>query len=282
MATLALGATADPASSPPSVVLQVVDTGTPAVSSVTILRLDPDGRYRKVRTSDDGPLLLSGGTASLVDYEVPLGSRVTYKVDQANLPTVDAVVDSDVPWLVNPGSPARSMPLSLRKGSNDSELWATDRGVFQVLGRPTPVVITGGTRAAAASSLLASTGSLSELTSLASLLADGGALLLNVPPQLGLGIATAYISIGDVTVTRPSDIGTQQMRDITMPYQVVDRPVGGTQAGLTWLDVAARYATWSELAAAVPSWAALAGPRPDSVAVYPSALTFPGSLYPGG
>jgi hypothetical protein len=260
VATLTITATPDPTSRPPSIRLDVQDAGTPAIPSTTLYRLDPDGRNRKVRTADDGPLVISGGVGTVIDYEVPLGSTVTYVTSQAGGPTVDASVDSDQAWLVDPGSPAQSVQLDLRRGSNSEEQWAIDQGSFAVLGRSTPIVVTSGARTAPSSTLITSVPTLAQLSAFRSLLSGGAPLLLNVPPQLGLGIDTAYISVGNVSVSRPSDVGSEQLRDLTLPYQVVDRPAGGTQAAITWNDIAAKYPTWAAVAASARSWSELANP----------------------
>jgi hypothetical protein len=75
MATIALVATPQPDNIPPRVRLDVTATGTPTVTAVTVTRLDPDGRWRRVRTADDGPQPLTSGTATLYDPEAPAGPR---------------------------------------------------------------------------------------------------------------------------------------------------------------------------------------------------------------
>lgn len=273
MATITLTATVELGSTPPRVKLSVSATGTPTVTSVTIHRQDPDGRERLVRTADDGPLPLSGGVATLWDNEPWYGVPLTYVVDQENKPTATVTVAVDRLWLVHPGVPSRSVPLSLRVGSNQSEDWDIEQGVFPILERTTPVVVTSGARLEPASSLIVETTTFTELSALKLLLSDGSALLLNVPPSIGLGLATAYVAVGKARNSRQSTVGMDPTRDIELPYQVVDRPAGGTQAAITWNDVAtvgvnaytaaagSQYLTWASIPAdGVASWAALAAP----------------------
>jgi hypothetical protein len=99
-----------------------------------------------------------------------------------------------------------------------------------------------------------------ELAAFKLLLSSGSTLLLNVPPALGLGIDTAYIAVGKVQVTRQSDVGDHPGRDLTIPYQVVSRPAGGTQAAITWNTIAGLYSSWNDAAASVSSWAELSAP----------------------
>jgi hypothetical protein len=81
-----------------------------------------------------------------------------------------------------------------------------------------------------------------------------------VPPALGLGIDTAYISVGTVKATRLSDIGGDQGRTIELPYQVTSRPIGRAQAPVIWSDVATKYPTsWAAIPAGT-TWAQLANP----------------------
>lgn len=256
---------------PPRVRLDVTDTT--GLQSVTITRLDPDSVYRKVRTSDDQPLPLSGGQATVYDYEAPPGYPLTYSTDQTGTPTATVTVDTDVPWLVHLGVPSRSVTISLRAGSNDEEIWDIDQGVFAVLERSDPIVATAGARLLPSSTLILSVESAGELAAMRLLLSDGSPLLLSVPPSLDVGLSTCYIAVGQVKPQRPANSpGTSSLRDLELPYQQISRPAGGTQAWITWADVATRsgddytaaagstYATWADVAAAVGSWAELAAP----------------------
>jgi hypothetical protein len=111
-----------------------------------------------------------------------------------------------------------------------------------------------------------------ERSALEGVLADGSVLLLNVPPSLGYGVASSYVQFFDVDENRVIDFGPWPWREWPLPYQTVDRPAGGTQAGVTWNDVAtvgdddytaaegSAFATWDEVAAAYDSWSALAAP----------------------
>lgn len=257
VATVTLIATPDPTNAPPRMQLDVTATGTPTVSSVTISRTDPDGSVKLVRTADGGPLVLSGGAATIYDPEIPYGVPVDYSIEEGSAPTTSAQLDVDAPWLTHLGVPSRSVTLDFLKGSSDEEEWVIDQGVFPILGRATPIVVTGAARQAPSSMLLVGTESLADLEALRDLLADGSVLLLNVSPALGLGLDTAYIAVGNAKPRRRSDIGTDPQRNFQLPYQVVGRPAGGTRSGIIWADVAAEYATWSSIPVG-KTWAQLA------------------------
>jgi hypothetical protein len=132
--------------------------------------------------------------------------------------------------------------------------------VFHILGRETPIVVTWTARNAPASSLIVATDTERDRERLRTVLADGSALLLNVSPELGIGIGTSYIAVGTVRPVRRSNVGTLPLWDFELPYQVVGRPAGGTQAARTWNTVAGQYASWNAEAAANDSWAELVAP----------------------
>lgn len=271
---LTLVATPQPGNAPPRVRLDIAGGTTP----VTVYRLDPDGRQRRVRTADDGPQPLTSGAATLYDAEAPYGQRVTYATDGGGSVTV--TLTADRPWLIHPGAPSRSVPLAIV--SQDAEDQDLDQGAHAVLGRATPVVITGGARRAPASALTVRTKTDDERVALGLALRDASPLLLNIPAAKRWGLDTTYIAVGRVRRARFAPYGSHSWRHWELPYQVVDRPTGGTRIGLSWADVAAQYPTWSALAAAVDSWAELAAPDPNVTAVYPGEDVYPSdTLFPG-
>ena len=244
---------------PPRVRLDVTVTG--GITSTTITRQDPDGRIVPVRTNTGDPLPISGGTAILYDYEAPFGAQVWYSSLEDPASVAQATVDDPIVWLIHPGVPVLSTPIELAAGSAAEEEWAVQQGIFWVMGRETPVVHTDGARKAPASTLSVITETLSQLRAMKALLADTSPLLLNVPPSLDLGLDTTYIAIGSVTPRRPSDIGSEQLRTLTLPYTVVARPAGGSQATRTYADPAMDYGSYADLKAAYASYLALtAGP----------------------
>lgn len=245
---------------PPRVRLDITDTG--GLSSVTVTRLDPDGRIVPVRTNTGDPLPMSGGVGLLYDYEAPLGQFVYYSsLDDPDTLSGGVTVNETRVWLIHPGVPTLSVPIELGVGSASEEVWAVQQGVFWAMGRETPLVFTDGGRKAPSSSLTVLTETVAEFESLRSVLSDASPLLLNVPATLGLGLDTDYISVGAVTPRRPSDIGTDTLRAVDMPYMVVRRPAGGSQATRTWTDVKIDYDTWADVKAAYGTWFnLLAGP----------------------
>jgi hypothetical protein len=267
---LTLTVTPQPDNNPPRVRIDV-DDNTGAVTSLTVRRLDPDGRYRKVRTSDDAPLPLDGGNATVFDYEAPFGAPVTYTTDVAGSPSVTVILDVTSAWLEHPQVPARSarIPDFVNMGDRSRSL---DVGVFQILEREYPITATAGARLAPSGTLIVRTYTDAELAALVGVLSDGAVLLLNIPASKGLGVPTSYVQIMDVEETRISRWGGLPYREWSLPYQTVERPAGGTQAGVSWNDYAtvgdddytagdgSQFETWDDVAAAYDSWSALSAP----------------------
>ena len=263
MATVTVVATVEADNVPPRVRLDVTDTGTPAITAVNVTRLDPDGRTVPVRTADGNPLVLTTSGSNRVglvyDYEMPHGETVTYGIEGSSIAVPVTVPDGGV-WLVHPGVPSLSMPIDFRIGSFDETVNDVVRGVFRPMGRTRPIVMVGGPRLDDESQFVVATETSSDSAALKALLADGQVLRLMVPPSIGLDIPTAYISPGALTVRRVSSIGTDPKRDFQIPYTVVDRPAGGSQAQRTYVDLL-EYPTYASLLAAYPTYlSVLSGP----------------------
>jgi hypothetical protein len=266
MATLSVTAVPEPDAQPPQVRIEVVDAGnSPAITSVTVTRTI-GGETVAVRSNDGNPLQLEpSGTDTrfgvISDPELFFGEEAVYSTLQQPSSTSDPVtVNSDQVWLTHPGLPILSRPVNLRAGSFRSRKRPAKTGVFYPQNRNTAIVVTDGRRKKPESSFIVSTETAQEFEQIEDLIDDAGILLLNVPPQLGLLIKSAYIAVLDVDEDRRSDIGEDPQRDWVMPYVEVARPVGGTPTSWTWADVMATYPTWQDVIDANRTWADLLEP----------------------
>lgn len=243
---------------PPRVRLDV--TASAGETEATVTRLDPDGRTRTVRTTDGNPLTISAGLGLVYDYEAPFGSPVSYSTLESPSTVADAVtVDVDEVWLIHIGVPDLSMPITV--ASFGSRTRRVVQSVFRPLGGEFPVVHTDGARKAPDSVLDVRTETESERASLEAVTWDAGVLLLNVPAGLGWGVPTCYIAVGDMEESRLYDYAAEPRRYVSLPYQVVDRPEGGTQAERTYADVVADYSTYADVMTAYSTYFdLLAGP----------------------
>lgn len=266
MSAVAVVATVEPSTGPqdpPRVRLDITDTGTPEVFSTTVTRLDPDGRTVPVRTQDGGPVALttsgSTRTALLYDYEPPFGTPVTYSTTATPSASVTVTVVESRVWLIHPGVPALSMPLSV--AAFGSRTRPVQRGLHWPVGSKHPVVQTDGQRKAPEGVIELNTFTLQELAHFEALTNDASTLLLNVPADYGWGVDTDYVSLGDLEEARLIEYAGEPRRLHSLPFQVVGRPEGGTQAERTYADVLADNATYADLRANYSTYFdVLAGP----------------------
>lgn len=266
MSTVTVVPTVELSNVPPRVRLDVTDTGSsPAITSTTVTRLDANGRTVPVRTNDGQPLQLttSGSTrvGLLYDYEVPYGAAASFStLESPTVVSAQVTVSVSKVWLVHVAVPSLSMPIELRADSLADETFTVNQGVFWPMGRANPVIVTDGIRKGPQSSLTVGIETAADVRAIRAVIQDGGTLFLNIPPSLGFLFDSCYIAVGDVKRTRISTIGADPYRDVVMPFNVVDRPAGGSQSQRTLIDLL----SFSTLDAIRPAYtslnAVLAGP----------------------
>jgi len=243
--------------------LAVTDTGTPNLFAANVLRNDPDGVQRPVRTPDGNPLVLTTSGANrvgtLFDYEAPYGAAVTYStIESPGTVSSPVTVAESSAWLIDPGAPALSVPIRIKQLGGRTR--KVNRGVFYPMGRAAAVVQTDGQRKAAEYDLSVYTGTDDDRAELDALLDGAGVLLLNVPAANGWGIGAEYVSVGDVVEDRPFTYLGYADRVWTLPITVVDMPIGGSQSSRTYADLFA-FTTYAALSAGYANYTALlAGP----------------------
>lgn len=271
---------ADPYSSPPSVAVSV-SSSTP--TAVVLTRFVNGAASGTVRTSDGLPLPVNG-TATVVDYEAPIGRPVSYQAGITDALSDPVVLDVTVPWLVHLARHELSVPLTLRPGTLQQETRALSVGTFYPVGRSRPITVTDGARRSVSSSLVAMTEDEAALQRFLDLLADGSVLMLNLPTSMATQFPACYIQVDDLTVARWDPSVIDANRDLTLPFVVVDPPVsgmgvwlpgpaggtgsvgssgGGTGTGTgtgntggtgSWSSILVR-GTWADVALADPTWA---------------------------
>jgi hypothetical protein len=255
--SLAITATALSSNVPPAARVDINDTRSPGqATQLTVMRTNPDGTQTVVRTVDGNPLQLSSGTGTLYDYEMPLGSPVSYTtIEVPGISSLQVTVSSSLAWLVHPGVPSLSQPIShFLPGSFAKRTATVARGVFHPMGRANAVVFTDGARKGADSSFTILTTSDTQRTAIESLLADASTLLLNIPVALGYNIKSRYVAIGDVDYGPVVDKVVESWFTMTLPFSTVDRPAGGVQSSRTWSDILAGYGSWSAVLAQYKTW----------------------------
>ncbi len=86
------------------------------------------------------------------------------------------------------------------------------------------------------------------------LAAPGSPLLFQGPSEYG--VPDRYMAVGPVRVERQVSDHRIQFRQVSLPYDAVDRPAGPTQGicGTRIVDICDQFATWDEMAAAGFTW----------------------------
>lgn len=255
--SLSITATALPGNTPPAIEVDINDTRSPgAASQLTIMRINPDGSSSPVRTTDGNPLQLASGVGTVYDYEMPLGQLVSYTtLEVPGVTSLQTSVDAPRPWLVHPGVPDLSVQLgTFMPGSFTKRTRPVTQGVFQVMSRENPVVVTDGVRKGIQSSFSVLVTNANDLDAIDTILSGAATLLLNISPSLGFTFPTCYIAVGPVDYQPMQDKVFEQQFTVVMPFTVVDRPAGGSQAQRTWVDVIAAYGSWNAVMAAYRTW----------------------------
>ena len=258
--TVGVIAAADAGNAPPRVLLTAI---TLASSTVTINRVDAAGNQTPVRTAN--PATLVSDLWVGYDYEAPYNEPVTYIAvsDTGESYTSNTVtVSSDVGWLVHPGTPALSIPLTLGAEPADftiesvgTKTRATNIGVHNVLSSRTPITVSDGQRRAPTFDVTIRSTSLDAETALVAILDDAGVLLLQIVGPATDRSIYEWVSIGDITEAPLIDgYFPGQYERWVLPCTVTTAPSGLLQAEWSWADVITGYATWQDVLDAFPTW----------------------------
>lgn len=126
------------------------------------------------------------------------------------------------------------------------ETWRADAGLFDVLNAESPADV-WARRKHADSSLTFFTRTLAAIDRVYALFTAGGPLLLQLPPEYGVG--DRFVQPGDLTMSRISRDQRRPERRWEVPVTVVDRPLGPAQgtACANWCALAEAYPTYGDL-----------------------------------
>lgn len=141
-------------------------------------------------------------------------------------------------------------------GHMDDEVFTANTNNFNVINSRYPIVV-NRTRQAPTSALTIASKTFPDRDAMRTLNEPGSPLLLRGPAQYGIN--DRYMSVGDVTETRPVSDHRITPRVITLPHAEVVRPSGPSQGvcGTRVEDLCDIYTTWDALAAAGLTWADL-------------------------
>lgn len=220
-----------------------------------LVRIDPSGFQSDVRTTSTG-LDHIGGTWAGMDYEMPLGVEVTYRLIEpgviAPYPEATTTADSDGPWLIHPGEPNLSAPIRLLTMTDTG--WRARTAALDVIGRADPMVVTSVmARRHGTMQLAVKVGS--ERSGVYEVFRDGSVLLLRVPQHCKPMLDDFYFATLDVRED-PSLTGgdvLKEQRRWLVDYQVCAMPVGPRKAARTWQDVL-NDGTWQDVLDKGETW----------------------------
>ena len=141
-------------------------------------------------------------------------------------------------------------------GNMADETFAANTNNFEAVNDRYPIVV-ARTRQAIASTLTIASKTFPDRDAVRTLTEPGSPLLLRGPAEYGIN--DRYMSVGDVTETRPVSDHRVTPRVITLPHVEVARPSSPTQGvcGARVDDLCDIYPTWDALIAAGLTWADL-------------------------
>lgn len=245
----ALSATAQVLNNPPRV--QIALTGATGTTA-TVMRVTPDGTQTPVRTAN--PATLVAGAWNGYDYEAPFGVEITYQCQSVSSGVVN--LDPQVPWLIHPGQPALSVPLTVESLGKPTR--PTSAGVHQPLGRATAIVISDGVRRAGSYDLGVRTDTIEDEAALVALLGLDATMLLQI--NYGNGIRRSvydWVAVGDAVPTASKSMAVERVQWL-LPCTVTDAPVGLLQSQWTYSGLAAAYTNYAQVAAAFATYQGVA------------------------
>jgi hypothetical protein len=229
----------------------------PGQTRVKVDRIGSSGFQSTILAGDS--VQLAAGFGSIEDYEAPLDMAVYYiiskviPVGSAIQTTNEVTVPADgLTWLKDPGYPSMNMTVPVVT-SIEALLRPSKAGIFPILDRPNPIVVTGK-RQSALGELILHTLTSGERRDMTALLARGTTLLLQTPAEHEFG--SQYIHVADVVESRVG-LATEPARRWQLPFVIVDRPEGlsaPSAINRTWQAVKDAYPTWAGLKASGLTW----------------------------
>lgn len=227
------------------------------------------GTYTVGETMTMGTMMLN--SVSLAANSVQFGA---IKVEAYPPPTALAQTASPTrlepadAWLVHPGLPDISMPLSAADTSMAGIIdiapveQTSNATVHKILGSSTPVPTTTGGRTAARTGMSIITVTQPEAAAMDTLLASDVPLLIQIPPSWQLDFDNGFYAVGGVEADRTGEYASPR-RVVTFPLRSVQSPVVDVvDAGWTYADLINTYIDYASVLDGFASYADLASNTP--------------------
>jgi hypothetical protein len=224
--------------------LKIAATGMPAGGAVdgdrvTVERTRTDGTAFDGTTFGGqwtGTVHLSTSVLAPIitidDGECPLDVAVTYRLSQpsvtgGSMTSSPATLPSERrTWLTHPAAPAT--PVRVRPTVTPVLARPHAHSVYSVIGRANPIVVSSAQRGSPTGDLILDLPTFAERDALLDFLADGSPVLYREPAEYGIGYGW-WLSIADVTEDAGGRVMWHQTRELTLPFTVVDAPLGPNQ-----------------------------------------------------
>lgn len=219
---------------------------------VSVVRVHPSGRIIPVRGMTLQPL--SGGTFIGWDFETPIKQPVSYIAYAYDANDLDTPLDRTTPvsvtwnteqtWIKDPLEPGRNMPIEVERMPEYT--YDSRSGVFEVVNRPDPVVVTE-VRSSAKGDLVLHTNDQAERDRFHLLTSPGHVLLLQDSQRSGVG--NMYLAVLGLKEQRIADHRDETARRWVLSYVETRAPAGENPSA---------FVTYADLAALFPSYQAIA------------------------
>lgn len=191
------------------------------------------------------------GTMAGFTYSVPSGTVAASASTTATLDVAEV-------WLIHPSQPSLSVPIenpsdshgrdiNVQSSTDSERTYQARQAIYQPNGRREAVVFPLGLRSAGSWTLVLNTHTLDARNDLLTLLDDQAPVLLRSPGDANWDLPDGWYAVGDVSVSRPIDIGSEQWRQMTLPLTRVAEPPVLVAPALTWGDLMLRGYTWGDL-----------------------------------
>lgn len=230
---------------------------------VYIFRRDSAG-VQLVRDAAEGLVAGSGGTVSAVDYEARQGENTDYLLtdgDGSLLEFTSVAVPAWGTWLKAPALPALNVRVWLTRVSDVSRPAA--REVVRIEGSDLDVVLSQP-RGSRRGSLIVSTLDEDAASAVRAILAGGQTVMVDT--AAAHGVSWRYVSVGDLTETRPmavdGELGLQFAHRSWVLSDLIEvgPPIGPTmiQPGWTYETIPTLFGAYAALPAEFADYTALA------------------------
>lgn len=236
---------------PPAVSVTV---SAPPAGLVTVDR-GVAGVFTPVRGAES---VTSTNPMTVVDYEAPTGTSLTYRVYPVGNPgtattsSALSVPNGTCVWLVSLTQPVAASVRPAMRSESPYTVPTLTSVVYPLPGAsgvssPVTAIAGSGTRQGTVEFRTFTATEEAEMLALM-----GQVVWVSHDPTHGFG--PFYAVFTNPKVDRIAADVDDTGRVIEADYQVVDRPTVTSSGVVTWLDVAGRFTTWNDLAAAYTTW----------------------------